>query len=271
VRVPKLEVDILSRMGSDRYHRQYEHLGETLNLEIVRSKRKTLAIHVFPGDRVTEVRAPLKCAWHEINHFIESRLDWLLDASGRLALEPSEPEFKSGAIHSFLGDGYELVVCPGSKRVLLAPGKILLSCRDPESVEQVRSAFHAFLREQSEAVFAERLAHCVENFPLDVQPTRLRIRRMKARWGSCSHKGEICLNSLLVQKPISAIDMVVTHELCHLVHFGHDRNFYSLMDRAMPDWREREVELVKKPQLEDKPDTPHSPVGTVYPEQLQLI
>lgn len=250
------------------HHRRYEFLGRELHLDIIRAKRKTLAMHVFPGERRTEVRVPLKCPWTEIDAFIEARLDWLLEASDRMALEPSEPRFRSGANHEFLGEDYELSIFPGSKRVLLAPGKILLSCRDPESDQQVRDAFYSFLRRQAMPVFTERLEHCVDRFPLDVSPKRLRIRRMKARWGSCSEKGEICLNSLLVQKPIPAIDMVITHELCHLVHFRHDARFYGLMDQAMPDWRAREAQLVRKPV--NDPGPPADP-GANKPEQLSLV
>ncbi len=45
-----------------------------------------------------------------------------------------------------------------------------------------------------------------------------------------------------------AVDFVITHELCHLVHFSHDKHFYALMDRAMPKWRDREGLLSVKTQ-----------------------
>jgi predicted metal-dependent hydrolase len=43
-----------------------------------------------------------------------------------------------------------------------------------------------------------------------------------------------------MQKPLAAVDFVVTHELCHLKHFAHNKSFYRMLDRVMPDWRERE-------------------------------
>ena len=141
-------------MDPAQYHRHYLHSGQKLYLEIVRTKRKTLAMHVFPGERVTEVRAPLKCSWKEIDHFIEARLDWLLEARNKLALVPADPTFTSGQVHSVLGDAYRLTVYPGRTRVMLAPGEILLSCRDPASESQVQTAFYSFLRQQAETVFA---------------------------------------------------------------------------------------------------------------------
>ena len=66
---------------------------------------------------------------------------------------------------------------------------------------------------------------------------------MKARWGSCSSAGEICLNLLLMKAGLQQIDFVIAHELCHLTHFAHNASFYALLDEVMPDWKEREVLL----------------------------
>jgi predicted metal-dependent hydrolase len=68
-------------------------------------------------------------------------------------------------------------------------------------------------------------------------PSDIALRKMKSRWGSCSRKGKITLNTQLVRYPMACIDAVVVHELCHLLEFNHSRRFYDLMDRAYPQWR----------------------------------
>ena len=62
---------------------------------------------------------------------------------------------------------------------------------------------------------------------------------MKTRWGSCRARGAITLNLKLMQVPKPYIDYVIAHELCHLVEHNHSPRFYALLDRVMPDWRER--------------------------------
>tara|TARA_R110002073_G_scaffold6938_1_gene40155 strand:- start:2153 stop:2911 length:759 start_codon:yes stop_codon:yes gene_type:complete len=245
--------------------RKISHQGLDISLEIIRARRKSLAIHVFPGERPTEVRVPLKCSWVDVDAFIESRLDWIADALRKLAAQPVESKFKRGQVHAFLGKGYVLEPCFGKSSVMLTPDQLWISCKHPESEAQIERVFLAFLRRESEAIFKERLAGCLANFPEPVSPTGLRVRRMKARWGSCSERGEICLNTLLIQKSPEVIDMVITHELCHLVHFQHDRQFYQLMDRAMPDWREREVALG----AEIEPGSTEAEVP--QPEQLSFL
>jgi predicted metal-dependent hydrolase len=69
------------------------------------------------------------------------------------------------------------------------------------------------------------------------------IRRMKRRWGSCTKGGTILLNVLLIQASPRCIDYVITHELCHLTHHNHNTAFFRLLDRVMPDWRERKSRL----------------------------
>ena len=66
---------------------------------------------------------------------------------------------------------------------------------------------------------------------------------MKRRWGSCSGTGRILLNTELVKAPVHCIDYVITHELCHLRFASHGPEFYRLLDRLMPDWRQRKERL----------------------------
>lgn len=256
-------------MPPDAYHRSLTHQGLTLSLEIIRTRRKSLAIHVFPGERVTEVRVPLKCPWTEVDAFIKSRLDWLVAALQKLAAEPIEPKFRRGDVHTFLGKGYVLETSFGRNNVVMTPDQLWISCKRPDSELHVAQLFFDYLRRESETIFQERMTHCVTTFPEPVAPTGLRVRRMKARWGSCSEKGEICLNTLLVQKKSEVIDMVITHELCHLVHFQHDRRFYQLMDLAMPDWRERETGLASK--IDPDPPAKDPTKDPAHPEQLSLL
>lgn len=69
------------------------------------------------------------------------------------------------------------------------------------------------------------------------------IRAMRTCWGSCSSKGRITLNVKLIKVPTSYIDYVIFHELCHPAEAHHSSRYYTLLDRVLPDWRERRDEL----------------------------
>ena len=64
---------------------------------------------------------------------------------------------------------------------------------------------------------------------------------MKTRWGSCSvNKHTIRINSLLVKKPEKCLELVIVHELVHMLEPGHNKVFKDYMTRFLPDWKQTE-------------------------------
>jgi predicted metal-dependent hydrolase len=76
-----------------------------------------------------------------------------------------------------------------------------------------------------------------------VQPGRVQFRAMSRKWGSCSSRDNITLNSRLTWLPAHLAEYVVVHELVHLKIFNHGKEFKAMMRAYMPDWLEREREL----------------------------
>jgi len=233
---------------NERYVRQLTVGAQTIAVSIVRRRRKTMAIHVFP-DRPVELRVPLKCPWSAIDAFLAERSQWIADAIDTLTGDtlPEPLQYVHGEIHDYLGKSLRLSVSEGRTRHVSAADDVLaVRCRSPDDPEDVRRALEAFYSTEARRMFPDRLTICLSRFHKAPGAHTLTIRKMRAKWGSCSSEGEICLNSLLMQKPMEAIDFVVTHELCHLRHFAHNKSFYRLMDQTMPDWREREKLLTRR-------------------------
>lgn len=65
---------------------------------------------------------------------------------------------------------------------------------------------------------------------------RITIRNQKTRWGSCSSKGNLNFNCLLVMTPPEVMDSVVVHELCHRKHMNHSKEFYNEIYRVYPEY-----------------------------------
>ena len=74
---------------------------------------------------------------------------------------------------------------------------------------------------------------------------RITITSAKTRFGSCSSKGNISYSYRLMLYPKAAIDYVVVHELAHLVEMNHSRRFYDIVEKVLPDYKER-IKLLKK-------------------------
>lgn len=67
----------------------------------------------------------------------------------------------------------------------------------------------------------------------------IRIKDQKTRWGSCSSKRNLNFNWRLVMAPPEVLDYVVVHELCHLTHMNHSRDFWNMVGTVMPEYKER--------------------------------
>lgn len=79
-----------------------------------------------------------------------------------------------------------------------------------------------------------------ESARLGLHPARVTVRQQATRWGSCSFKGGVSLNWRLVMAPTFVMDYVVVHELCHLKHMNHSREFWALVGHSFPRYREAE-------------------------------
>lgn len=72
---------------------------------------------------------------------------------------------------------------------------------------------------------------------------KVTVRNQSTRWGSCTKSGNINFNYKLALLPENLVDYVVVHELCHLGEFNHSKNFWDLVARTVPDFKERRQEL----------------------------
>lgn len=80
---------------------------------------------------------------------------------------------------------------------------------------------------------------------MGLRPTSVKITSAKTRFGSCSGKNGICFSYRLTMYEKEAIDYVVVHELAHIKHHDHSQQFWSLVEKYMPDYKARR-QLLKK-------------------------
>jgi len=219
----------------------------TIHYNLTYAQRKTLAITVHPDLRIT-VKAPEGTDLADIEAKVRKRAAWILQQQRDLERYlPHLPprQYVSGETHRYLGRQYRLkVIEDGAESVKHGRSYIYVHVQDRVDTERIKGLLDDWYRAHAKQVFAERLAACYPKVEhLSIAYPDLAIRIMKSRWGSSSPSGKIALNIKLIQVPKAYIDYVIFHELCHLKEPNHSQRYYELLDRVLPDWRDRREKL----------------------------
>ena len=178
---------------------------EKAQIRIIRSKRKTVALEIRP-DLSVLVRAPYWMADWQIRKFVDEKSDWLY-----AHLREMEQKQKLEAARP--------------KAAPLNPGELQMLADEALRVIPERVRFYAPV--------------------VGVTYGRITIRNQRTRWGSCSAKGNLNFNCLLMLTPPEVLDYVVVHELAHIRHKNHGEAFYQLIASVLPDYKER-IKLLKE-------------------------
>ncbi len=168
-----------------------------MDIEIIKSKRKTLAIEVKKDLRVI-VRAPLFVSNSDIQKFVEEKSAWIEKSIEKVKAR-NEQE-KQNPTQKF-------------------------------AAEEIRS-----LADKALKVIPKRVEYYAKI--MGVTYGRITIRNQVSRWGSCSAKGNLNFNCLLMLCPAEVMDYVVVHELCHLKEMNHSKKFWSLVERFYPEYKQ---------------------------------
>jgi predicted metal-dependent hydrolase len=128
--------------------------------------------------------------------------------------------------------------------------RIRLTFPQAPEMEEVRDLLLKGYRQRALGEFSQRLeAICAAAAWTRRRRPVMRLRLMKASWGTCSSAGVITLNPLLLRAPPHCIDYVIAHEVCHLRQLNHGPRFYALQEQLFPAWREAKQHLHDKGHL----------------------
>lgn len=222
-------------------------VGTSISYQIRRSERAKKTRIVVSANKI-EVVAPLKVPEQRINAFVHAQLDWIQRALKRIQLRSQSVDslapvnYSDGAHVPYRGRLLPLSVHASkarSPKVLLLTDNQLEVCvpdvTAPGNSELIRNALQLWMKQQARLhaqIYIDR--HAPRH---DLQPRSLRIKTQKSRWGSCGPKNDINLNWLLMLAPPVIMEYVVIHELCHIRHKNHSRDFWDLVSQHMPDYQ----------------------------------
>jgi predicted metal-dependent hydrolase len=138
-----------------------------------------------------------------------------------------------------MGKQITVKVTTGSRnRALLKDEELLLTLSGETSGEKITAVTDAWYHQQAKAFFPLRTLEMAAIYRTKLpEPRNVSVRKMRRRWGTCHSNGTIWFNRELIKKDPELIDYVIIHELCHLVHHNHGREYYELLGSIIPEFR----------------------------------
>lgn len=135
----------------------------------------------------------------------------------------------------YLGKCYDIIFKDDIKDVMVCDSVIY---------SKNLKALNKWYKDEVIRIFDERYVYIFNKFKENITSPILKIRNMKTRWGVYNRKNHtITLNSKLIEFDVSKIDYVIIHELCHIIHFNHSKEFWELVFKYCPNYKQIRKEM----------------------------
>ncbi|OPZ94671.1 MAG: WLM domain protein [Firmicutes bacterium ADurb.Bin419] len=224
----------------------YEYGTQKIEFTVILKNRKTLSIQVEAPDIIT-VKAPIGTSEARILEAVKSKSKWIVQK----LFEIKEMEYRkrtkqyiNGESFIYMGRNYSLQIEYDEKTRLpeakLVRGKFYVYTNSKEE-KVIKRALENWYKDKAEEKVRERVNYYQSYF--DVIPTKITVKDQQKRWGSCTAKRELFFNWKCVMAPSPALDYIVVHEMCHLVHMNHSKEFWQLLKKVLPDYESRKARL----------------------------
>ncbi|MFJ7727377.1 M48 family metallopeptidase [Neobacillus sp. NPDC097160] len=221
----------------------HTYSGKTIRFEIKYKNRASIGITIDSYGNV-EVQAPKGTPNERVLQLVEEKWDLIQQKLNEMMDRlqgPQEKVYEHGEGFLYLGNTYPIQIFQDQNieqdHVVFEGEKLLLYVKLLED-EKIKQALKRFYYQRCKALVEKSISSHQSNFK--TKPRSIRISDSKTTWGTCDSKLQLTFNWRLAMAPREVIDYVVIHEMCHMVHLNHDRSFWRLVGKIMPDYIEKE-------------------------------
>lgn len=208
---------------------KYKMNDKTYKVVVTKKDIKKLYLRINE-DSVISLNVPYNCTQKTVLNMIENNKDFINSA----LIKNDKNKIKNSKFLIF-GEEKEIVIMKQFKKVKMVDNIIYTS--DVKKLDN-------WLKNQTKKIFEERLNFIYDRFNENIPHPDLKIRKMKGKWGVCNiTKCYITLNSNLIREPAHCLDYVIIHELSHLVYADHSKNFWELVSKYCPNYKQIRKEL----------------------------
>ena len=230
----------------------------TIEFEVLRKPRMKNTYIQVTADGVL-VKTNKRTSMKEIDEFVVKKSAWIVKHLEKLKAKKIEKKIVTGSRIYYMGKSYYLEIQMESE-ALASNTKARLKPSVP-SCSGLKFTHSKFVIKAQKGVTQEELAWIIDRFykqkaiekisplvekwskEMSLTPNYVGYRKAKTRWGSCSFRDRISFNYHLMRLPMHLVEYVVVHELAHIKHKNHSRDFWSFVEKYLPDYKLRESKI----------------------------
>lgn len=213
--------------------------GSEIQYELTRKPVRNINLRV-KEDGTLRISANSRVSAARVEEFIISEQGFILRALERIKAR-NEKSSSTPELLKWLGAEYPVRVFSSSREcAVLEQQEMRVFTRDPQP-GHIQEMLQGWLAENFTQLCRElndEVRRSLTESGLKPPPTRVAIKDMKSRWGSCTWaKGHISINFRLYAYPRDTVLSVFWHEYAHYWHHDHSARFYSFLDEHYPEYR----------------------------------
>lgn len=209
---------------------------------IIKPKLKRMYISVDSKNGVV-VKTP-DVPESKVIELVHKKAGWILKKRALVQESLSDFEFETGSRLPYLGKRYYLKLeedkAAGVGKAYLTFNHSKFTLRyNPYLMkeEYMHKALDEFYREKAK----ERMTALAKQWAdtMGLTYTKITFKKVAKRWGSCSSRGNIMFNYEAIKLPIDCLEYIVVHELAHLKHHDHSKDFWKLVEKYLPNYKDQ--------------------------------
>jgi predicted metal-dependent hydrolase len=221
----------------------HTYSGKTIRFDIKYKNRTSIGITIDSYGNV-EVHAPKGTPDKKVLQLLEGKWDLiqqkLKEMKDRLH-GPQKKVYEHGESFLYLGNTYPIQIFQDKNiqqdYVVFEGDELQIYVTQLED-EKIKQALKRFYYHRCKALVEKSITSYQSHFK--TKPRSIRITDSNTTWGTCDSRLQLTFNWRLAMAPREVLDYVVVHEMCHMVHLNHDRSFWRLVGKIIPDYKEKE-------------------------------
>jgi len=190
------------------------------------------------------VKAPMNISENEIEILVKSKAKWIVQKLDDIGCEINYGEIVTGSRLFYLGKSYYVELIKDNTeiiKIVFIHSKFKIYATKDYNQQELNVAIDKFYKQKAK----EKITKLVQKFSdiMKLYPEYVGFRKSKNKWASCSPRNRLTFNPELIKLSSTLIEYTVIHELAHIAHKNHSKEFWKLVKKFMSDYTKQEKKL----------------------------